>query len=116
MIGAASPAAAQTVAGRVVDDTGEALVGVNVTIQDTFIGTTTDSDGAFALRADFDEGPQTVVFTFVGFETETRTLEAPRQDLRVALTPTVYRSDEVIVAASRAEQRILETPVTVDRI
>lgn len=116
IIGAASPAAAQTVAGRVVDDTGEALIGVNVTIQDTFIGTTTDSDGAFALRADFDEGPQTVVFTFVGFETETRTLEAPRQDLRVALTPTVYRSDEVIVAASRAEQRILETPVTVDRI
>ena len=112
----ASTVLAQNVTGRVVDDAGDALTGVNVTIQDTFIGTTTDMNGEFGLTVDFADGPQTLVFTFVGFESATRTIDEPRRDLRVALTPTVYRSDEVIVAASRTNERILETPVTVDRI
>ena len=62
-----SAMAQRTVSGKVTDDTGEALPGVNVVIKGTTTGTTTDLDGNYRLSV--DEGA-TLVFSFVGFETQ----------------------------------------------
>ena len=58
-----SAMAQRTVSGKVTDDTGEALPGVNVVIKGTTTGTTTDLDGNYRLSV--DEGA-TLVFSFVG--------------------------------------------------
>ena len=59
--------AQRTVSGKVTDDTGEALPGVNVVIKSTTTGTTTDIDGNYQLSV--DDGA-ILVFSFVGFDTQ----------------------------------------------
>ncbi len=59
--------AQRTVSGRVTDDVGESLPGVNVVVKGTTQGTTTDFDGNY--RVSVDEGT-VLVFSFVGFETQ----------------------------------------------
>ena len=107
---------AQNVQGTVVDAQGETLPGVNVSIIGTYRGTTTGPQGQFALDVPFDDGASSLRFTFVGYETVERTVEEPVTDLRITMRESVFRGDEIIVSASRVDERILETPVTVDRL
>lgn len=51
--------------GKVVDDKGEPLPGVFVSVLDTKEGTTTDTDGNYSLDADTGQKLQ---FTFIGFK------------------------------------------------
>lgn len=62
-----SALAQRTVTGKVTDDAGEGLPGVNVVIKGTTTGATTDLDGNFRLSV---EDGTTLVFSFVGFETQ----------------------------------------------
>lgn len=62
-----SAIAQRTVSGKITDDTGEALPGVNVVIKGTTTGVTTDLDGNY--RISVDDGA-TLVFSYVGFETQ----------------------------------------------
>lgn len=55
------------VRGRISDDTGEGLPGVNVVIKGTSIGTTTDLDGYYQISV--PPGGQ-LVFSYVGFDTQ----------------------------------------------
>ncbi|WP_436517511.1 SusC/RagA family TonB-linked outer membrane protein [Ekhidna sp. To15] len=59
--------AQRTVSGKITDDTGESLPGVNVVIKGTTTGVTTDLDGNF--RISVDDGA-TLIFSYVGFETQ----------------------------------------------
>ncbi|MEM9680498.1 MAG: carboxypeptidase-like regulatory domain-containing protein, partial [Bacteroidota bacterium] len=59
--------AQRTVSGKITDETGEALPGVNVLIKGTTTGTQTDLDGNFQVSV--DDGA-TLVFSYVGFETQ----------------------------------------------
>ncbi|MEP0985548.1 TonB-dependent receptor [Ekhidna sp.] len=62
-----SAMAQRTVSGKVTDDTGESLPGVNVVIKGTTTGVTTDLDGNYRLSV--DDGA-TLIFSYVGFETQ----------------------------------------------
>lgn len=57
----------RTVSGRIVDDTGEALIGASVTIKGTSSGTVTDIDGNFSLSV--SDGAVLVV-SYVGYATQ----------------------------------------------
>ena len=57
-----------TVSGKVTDDSGEGLPGVNIVIKGTTTGVTTDLDGNY--RISVDDGATTLVFSYVGFETQ----------------------------------------------
>ncbi len=59
--------AQRTVSGKVTDDLGEGLPGVNVVIKGTTTGTTTDIDGNYRLQV--NDGDM-LVFSFVGFEAQ----------------------------------------------
>jgi TonB-linked SusC/RagA family outer membrane protein len=58
------PTRAQTVTGKVVDETGQPLLGVTVLEKGTNKGTVTDAAGSFSLEAG---AGSTLVFSFVGF-------------------------------------------------
>lgn len=63
-----------TMEGTVVDSAaGEPLQGVNIVIQDTQQGTTTDAQGNYSMEV--DPGSYTLSTSFVGYQTETRTVE-----------------------------------------
>jgi hypothetical protein len=57
----------RTVSGRISDDTGESLPGVNVVVKGTTRGTTTDLDGNYQLTV---SGRDQLVYSFVGFESQ----------------------------------------------
>ncbi|TPG65395.1 SusC/RagA family TonB-linked outer membrane protein [Hymenobacter nivis] len=58
------PAADAPVTGRVVDEKGEALPGVNVIVKGTSVGTATGADGTYTINAPTGA---TLVFSFVGY-------------------------------------------------
>lgn len=55
------------ITGRLTDDTGEPLPGVNIVIKGTTTGTQTDLDGVYTISAPIGS---ILVFSFVGFETQ----------------------------------------------
>ena len=60
--------AQRSVSGRIVDSQGSPLVGVTITVKGTTTGTTTDLDGNYRLSVPENAG--TLVFTYIGFETQ----------------------------------------------
>lgn len=93
------------VAGRVTDAaTGEALPGVNVLIEGTTQGTSTDADGEYVIIG-LRPGTYTIVASFIGFQTvrvENVRVQidlTTRQDIQ--LREAVLEGAEVVVTAER---------------
>src|SRR5687768_15409392 len=60
---------AQTsITGSVTDENGVGMPGVNIIVKATTNGTTSDSDGKFALSV--QENDAVLVFSFIGYETQ----------------------------------------------
>ncbi len=88
--------AQQEITGTVYDaETGETLPGVNIRVKgaDTR-GTITDMDGNFNFI--LQQGETTLVFSFVGFETQEVNVEG-RNEVVVELEPAVGELDDVVV-------------------
>ncbi|MBG8554404.1 TonB-dependent receptor [Hymenobacter guriensis] len=104
------------ISGLVQTEVGDPLPGATVFLKGTFVGTSTDRDGKFELRADFGDGPVVLSVSFIGYETQEVSLTSPDASLKVALKPTVAFTNEVVVAASRVEEGILQAPVTIEKL
>lgn len=104
------------VAGMVQSEKGEPMPGATIFIRGTFIGTSTDRDGKFNLRADFSEGPVVLSVSFVGYESRDVTLSQPDNAVKVQLKINPTLTNEVIASASRVEEGILQAPVTVEKV
>jgi len=98
---------AQTVRGTVVDaETGETLIGVNIMLQGTDIGTTTGMDGEYSLAVPELEG--TLVFRYVGFVTQRVAIDG-QEEIEVELQPDIIYGEELIVVGYGMQQRSLVT-------
>ncbi|SFD90937.1 SusC/RagA family TonB-linked outer membrane protein [Spirosoma endophyticum] len=96
------PSVRQTVSGRVTDENGAGLPGVNVSEQGTTNGTTTDAEGKFRLLVD---GTNSVlVFSFLGYQTLTRSVGTGTA-FNVRLQPDVRSLSEVVVIGYGERQR-----------
>lgn len=97
----------QTITGTVVDAaTNEPLIGVNIFLEGTSIGTTTNLDGEYSLNVPSLEG--TLVFRYVGFVTK----EVPINGntvINVRLNEDVIYGSELVVVAYGLQQRSLVT-------
>lgn len=95
------------------NSTKETLPAVSVVVKGTSQGTFTDSKGDFKLTV--AKLPVTLVISSVGFEDkEISVTDATPID--VEITPAATLGQEVVVAATRTPQRILESPVSIERI
>jgi TonB-dependent SusC/RagA subfamily outer membrane receptor len=89
--------------GRVVGrTTEEGLPGVTVLVKGTAIGTSTAADGSFSLHVPADA--QTLVFSFVGFNTQERPIDY-HAVLEVVLTESAEQLSEVVVTGYGAQER-----------
>jgi len=103
-----------SITGSVLDgDTQEPLPGVNIAIKGQTSGSYTSNTGTFSF--DVKQFPVTLVFSFIGFETQEVEVTAP-QNLVVELPSASALIQEVVVAASRTAQRKIESPVTIERL
>ena len=103
--------------GHVLDErTGEHLSYVNVQLKGTNIGTVTDESGHYLLK-DLPLGKQTIVFSFVGYETEELpvTIIADKTvELKIALREVSIMMDNVVVTANRYETKRQEASTIVN--
>jgi len=85
----------RTVSGKVTSaDDGTAVPGVNVFLKGTTNGTSTDGDGNFKLS--ISEGGESLVFSFIGFETQ-EVLVGDRTIVDVQLIADAKQLSEVVV-------------------
>lgn len=92
----------RTITGTVVDaETSEALPGVNVIVQGTTSGTSTEEDGTFELTV--SEDAEVLTFSFVGYQQLNEPIN-DRTTIDVELQPEVQAFEEMVVTAFGVEQ------------
>ncbi len=107
---------AQTsVTGTVTDVNGDPLPGANIKVERKSVGTTTDFDGNFVLNVT-DVPPFNIEVSMLGFETLKVAITKNNQVISAALVENATSLDEVVVSASRTPERLMESPVTVERL
>ncbi len=89
------------VSGRVIDEAGVAVPGVNVLVKGTALGTSTDADGKYSLSVQ-DESA-VLVFSFIGYATQ-EVAVGSRTVIDVILKPDVRSLEEVVVTALGIEK------------
>src|SRR5688572_9291029 len=114
LVASGSVQAQSVVTGTVSDgETKDPLPGVNIAIKGKAEGDFTSPDGKFSFNV--SKFPVTLVFSFIGFETQEVEVTEPK-NLTIELLPASTLMGEVVVAASRTAQRKIESPVTIERI
>jgi outer membrane receptor protein involved in Fe transport len=91
----------------------EKVGAVNVEVKGTTKGTYTNSDGGFSITV--AALPVTLVVSGVGYEAMEVAVTG-NEPVMVGLKPSVALGQEIVVSASRMPQRILESPVTIERV
>ncbi|HEX8040649.1 MAG TPA: TonB-dependent receptor [Chryseosolibacter sp.] len=105
-----------TISGTVSDVSGETLAGVNIQVKGRVIGTISDTRGNFSLTVS-EAPPLTLVFSFMGYATkEVSITDASTTGLNVQLEEQTILGQEIVVSASRVEENILKSPVTVEKV
>src|SRR5690606_3860021 len=85
----------RVVKGIITDsEDGQALPGVNILIQGTSKGTSTDVGGNYQIEVSASE--ETLVFTFIGYKTQTITIQG-RETINVIMEPEATALEEVVV-------------------
>ncbi len=84
--------AQQSVSGLITDNSGTPLPGVNVIIQGTNVGVSSDFDGNYQINAD---NGQILVFSYIGYESVELTVNGANQDVK--MTESDSELDEVVV-------------------
>jgi iron complex outermembrane receptor protein len=106
---------AQTsVSGSVKDSKNEPVPGANVKVTGESTGTITDSDGNFTL-ATTKKPPFELEISSIGYGTQKAKVTANNQKVSISLADEETQLDEIVVSASRAPERIRESPVTIER-
>lgn len=85
-----------SVTGKVTDENGEPLIGVNIQVKGTSKGTATDFDGNFAL-GDIDE-QATLVISYIGYQTREIEVDG-KSSLEIVMISDSQMLDEVVVTA-----------------
>lgn len=117
LIGTANLLAQTTISGTVTDaGTKETLAGVNIVVKGKVIGTISNVNGEYSLKVN-QEPPFTLVYSFIGFRTqEIEIKDANTTGLNVTLEEETLLGQEIVVAASRIEESILKSPVTIEKM
>ena len=90
------------VTGHVADATGEPIIGANVTVKGTTVGTITDIDGNFTLEVGSTDG--TLVVSFIGYKSAEAAIKG-KSPINVILQEDTETLDEVVVVGYGTQNR-----------
>lgn len=94
------------VSGVVKDEKGDPIIGGNVKLKDTKIGTITDFNGHYTLT--YTSPNDEIQFSYIGYETITETLQQ-RSILNIILKPSTELLTEVLVVAYGHQKKVSVT-------
>ena len=105
-----------TITGTVTDEgTGQPIPGANIKVVGKSLGTSADFDGKFTLTVSQDP-PFVIGVSLIGYASSNVEITSNNQVVDVALVELATSLDEVVVSASRTPERIMESPVTIERM
>ncbi len=105
-----------TISGTVTEaKSGQPIPGANIKVVGKSLGTTTDFDGNFTFKLHL-EPPFKVESSLIGYAVQTIQVSKNNQKVHFKLKELATALDEVVVSASRTPERILESPVTIERM
>ena len=112
-----SAQAQTTITGKVYDNaTGGTLPGVNIRVKDKLVGTITQPSGDFNLTVD-QAPPLTLIFSYVGYQPqEVEITQSNVSGLEIRMDEQVLFGEEIVVSASRIEENILTSPVSIEKL
>ena len=88
-----------TASGSVMDEKGEVLIGVSVSVKEVpSMGTITDIDGRFRITG--IKNGNTLLISYVGYDTQEIRMTKSNERMRVVLTESSNVMDEVVITAS----------------
>jgi outer membrane receptor protein involved in Fe transport len=110
-------AMAQTkVAGNVRDAASkEALIGVSISVKGKVIGTISDVKGNYSLSTSTPL-PFTLSVSMVGYERQEIVVSSAKSNLNISLKEQATLGQDVVVSASRIQESVLESPVTIEKM
>lgn len=104
-----------TISGKVTDEELNPLTGANITITNTYRGTTTNFEGVFKLT-NLKPGTYEITFSFIGFQNKRESISVDsNKDLQITLLPDVHMADEVIVLGTRADSKTPSSFSNIDK-
>lgn len=101
--------------GNVVDEYGNPIYLANIGIQKTNIGTTTDNEGKFILKAEFDEGDK-IIISHIGFRSivkQVADLDLKKEN-KFILTTLSFTSQTVLVKGAIGQEGV--SPITFSKV
>ena len=90
------------ITGKVVDSSGEPVIGASVTVPGTSIGTVTDFNGQYSITV--NNSNQVLQFTYLGYKTATAT--ANRNVINITMEEDSKALDEVVIVGYGTQQKI----------
>ena len=107
--------AQNSISGIVTDSNNQPIPGANIKIVGDSSGTITNLDGSFTLQSS-KKPPFVIEVSSVGFTSQKISVSSASQKIAVKLLDEENKLDEIVVSASRTPERVLESPVTIERM
>jgi iron complex outermembrane receptor protein len=100
--------------GKIIDrETQKPLMGANISLDSTQLGTDTDADGMFSLA--IDEKYKTITISYLGYETQ-KNLLSNQDFLTIKLSAQALSGDDIVISASRFQESIAKSPANIYKI
>lgn len=116
MLLAASSFAQTKISGKVSDGASkESLIGVSIAVKGKVIGTITDTKGTFSLSTTTPT-PFTIAVSSIGYKTQEITVTDSKSDFDIKMEEQNILGQEVVVSASRVEEGVMKSPVSVEKM
>jgi outer membrane receptor protein involved in Fe transport len=104
-----------TISGNVKNSVSkENVPAVSIRVKGTDRGTYSNSDGDYTLNV--PKLPVVLIFSSIGYEAQEVTVSDASKAIDISFVVNSSLAQEVVVAATRAPIRLLESPVTVERM
>ena len=101
--------AQRTITGLVTDDSGEPLIGANVSVVGTSAGTVTDIDGTYSLRV--PDGGQQILFSYTGYADQTVAIGSSNV-INATMAEGEVLEELVVIGYGTAKQKEVTSAIT----
>ena len=101
----------RTISGKITDEKGEVLAGVNVLLKGTRTGTSSNQDGSFSLSNVNNQ--EVLVFSFLGYISKEAKADA---NMVIVLQEDSQLLNEVVVTTQKRTQSNIEVPAAVNAL
>ncbi|MFV0249299.1 MAG: TonB-dependent receptor [Tenacibaculum sp.] len=107
----------QTIVTGTVNDAvfGDPISRASVKIAGKALGTNTSFDGKFTLKV-AEKPPFIIEISLIGYQSESIEITKNNQQIKVSLSELFTPLNEIVLSASRTLERIMESPVTIERM